>query len=60
MVFSGTVWQSKGHIVFFKATINVWELEEHVARLVALVTPRMKFSGKGLDSDLEHVELGPR
>ena len=31
-----------------------------MARLVALVTPRMKFSGKGLDSDLEHVELGPR
>lgn len=38
----------------------MWKLEEHVAGFVPLVTPRMRFSEKGLDSDLEYVELGPR
>lgn len=52
------MWQSKEHIVILEAFKNVWELEEHVARLVPLVTP--KVCEKGIDSDLEHMELGSR
>lgn len=59
IVFSGTVWQSQEHIVFLEAPKNVWELE-HVARLFPLVTPRVRISEKGIDSHLEHMELGSR
>lgn len=54
------MWQSKGRIVFLEAVKTVWELEDHVARLVPKVTPRMRLSKKGLYSDLEPAELGPR
>lgn len=54
------MWQSKGQIVFLEAAKTVWELEDHVARLVPTVTPRMRLSEKGLYSNLEHAELGSR
>lgn len=50
------MWQSKGHIVFLEVPKNVWELEEHMARLSPLGTSRGRVSEKGIDSDLEHTE----
>lgn len=43
------MWQSKGNTVFLEAPKNVWELEEHVATLVALVASRVRVSEKGID-----------
>lgn len=60
MVFSGAMWQNKGHIVFLETAKTMWELEDHVARFVPMVTSRMRLSEKGFYSDLEHTELGPR